>query len=316
MHSSAMLRRLTLVATAVTALALPVAAATSASASTTPRTWRVTVGSQTPDMAIQTMVFLPKEVWVDAGDTVHWVAGAAEPHTVTFLAPGATLPEFNPFDPTQVGPVGGTTEDGTAYTNSGVMGLQTIALLGTPRTTYDLTFPTKGTYTYYCLLHGVMMTGTVHVQAAGTRYPFSQADYNRQAAAQSLTAITEGRNLWRQTRLDTAPGTVTMGAVGTQAMVMRFIFHRTVVHVGDSVTFMEGANTAPHTVTFGTEPAGLGILNPSGDATHYVGGDLNSGLLAAPGSTFKVTFDKAGTYHYICALHDDMGMMGDIIVRR
>jgi len=27
------------------------------------------------------------------------------------------------------------------------------------------------------------------------------------------------------------------------------------------------------------------------------------------------TFPNPGTYHYICALHDTLGMQGDIIVR-
>ena len=32
------------------------------------------------------------------------------------------------------------------------------------------------------------------------------------------------------------------------------------------------------------------------------------------GDTWKVTFDKSGTYKYHCHPHYDMGMMGEIIV--
>jgi len=29
---------------------------------------------------------------------------------------------------------------------------------------------------------------------------------------------------------------------------------------------------------------------------------------------FRVTFAKAGTYNYICALHDTLGMKGTVVV--
>jgi plastocyanin len=34
-----------------------------------------------------------------------------------------------------------------------------------------------------------------------------------------------------------------------------------------------------------------------------------------PGAKFVVTFAKAGTFHYICALHDGMGMVGKVVVK-
>src|SRR5450759_1787061 len=66
-----------------------------------------------------------------------------------------------------------------------------------------------------------------------------------------------------------------------------------------------------HTITFGPEPANVFV--PSGDPTHFSGQPLNSGILL-PGSSFKVTFTKAGTYHYICGLHDYLGMVGTVRV--
>jgi plastocyanin len=41
-----------------------------------------------------------------------------------------------------------------------------------------------------------------------------------------------------------------------------------------------------------------------------------TGLPQAPlGVTrFRVTFAQPGVYHYVCALHDDLGMVGEIIV--
>ena len=68
-------------------------------------------------------------------------------------------------------------------------------------------------------------------------------------------------------------------------------------------------------VTFGTEPQGPALFSPSGDPTDYRGGDLSSGIMT-PGAKFTVTFDKVGRFPYICALHDDMGMKGVVVVKR
>jgi plastocyanin len=315
MHTNGLLRRLALGAAAATALAIPAAAGQSASAAPAPVTWHVRVGAETPDMAVTAMSFLPREVWVDAGDTVHWTSNSAEPHTVTFLAPGSTLPEFNPFDPTQTQAQGPSSVDGTAYTNSGVMATQPIFTFTDPAVAYDLTFPRVGDYTYYCLLHGLMMTGVVHVAPAGTAYPYTQQDYDRVGTQQGQADLSAGRNAWRaalQTHATTGHE-VLVGVDGEGFGVSRFVRDHVVVHLGDTVSFGVAGPGAPHTVTFGNEPPGLGIFVPSGDPTHYSGGDLNSGLLA-PGAPFDVTFTATGSYHYICAIHDDMGMVGDVLV--
>jgi len=315
MPGKSTLRRLVLAVVSVTALTIPVAVGSSASAATAgPVTWHVRVGAESPDMAVTAMAFLPKNVWVDAGDTVHWTSNSSEPHTVTFLAPGTSLPEFNPFDPSQTDPQGSSAYDGTAYTNSGIMATQPIFVFTNPAASYDLTFTTTGDFTYYCLLHGVMMTGTVHVRPAGTAYPYTQLDYDRVGNQQAQAALFNARDAWRQARQANATtgSTVQVGVEGEGFGVMRFVRDHVVVHLGDTVSFTAGPG-APHTVTFGQEPPGLGILFPSGDPTHYAGGDLNSGLLD-PSAPFNVTFTTAGTFHYICAIHDDMGMVGNIVV--
>jgi plastocyanin len=315
MHRSSLARRLALAVAASTALALPVALGSSASAATAaPVTWHVRVGAESPDMAVAAMSFLPREVWVDAGDTVHWTANSAEPHTVTFLAPGSSLSEFNPFDPSQTTPQGPSSYDGTGYLNSGIIATQPIFIFD-PVASYDLTFTTPGDFTYYCLVHGQMMTGTVHVRPAGTAYPYTQQDYDRVGNQQAATALFNGREAYRQAKqaYATTGSTVLVGVDGEGFGVSRFVRDHVVVHVGDTVSFMVAGPGAPHTVTFGQEPPGLAIFVPSGDPTHYSGGDVNSGLLV-PGAPFDVTFTAAGTYRYICAIHDDMGMVGDVVV--
>jgi plastocyanin len=308
-------RRLALLVAGLIALAIPVAVGQSASAAPAPVTWHVKVGAETADMAVTAMAFLPREVWVDKGDTVRWTADSAEPHTVTFLAPGTTLPDFDPFDATQTTMQGTHRYDGTAYENSGIMATQPIFTFTDPAATYGLTFTRTGSFTYYCLVHGTMMKGVVHVRAAGTPYPYTQADYNRVGQHQGQELLDRGMRAWQQAK-EAHParsGQVQVGLDGMGFSVMRFIRTHATVHVGDTVTFSVPGPGAPHTVTFGHEPPIPAVLMPSGDPKHYAGGDLNSGVIA-PGKPFVVTFTKAGTFPYICAIHDGMGMVGDVTV--
>jgi len=291
------------------------APATSVAAAETPKahTWTVQAGEETPNHAIQGMAFLPANVYIHPGDTVRWVANAAEIHTITFLADQTvtTPPPFDPTDPTMLLPVGGPVYQAGSYLNSGL--LADIAPGGFPFTTsYSLTFPTTGEFTYFCLVHGAMMKGVVHVIPASKRYPFSQKDYNRQARKATRAIIRDGRALAAKTReLVEHSHTVALGADDGVAMVMRFIQPTIKIRVGQTVTFKNTGMAAPHTVTFGVEPANF--FPPSGDPTNFTGGNLNSGIVG-PGGTFTVTFKKAGTFPYICALHDYTGMVGKVIV--
>ncbi len=103
---------------------------------------------------LDTMTMSDQHVDVAAGTTVTWTNLANnEPHDVVFPPAGATPPPtLSPFSP----PSGGTTYDGTALVNSGVI---------PPGASFSLTFTKAGTYTYYCLFHaadGMVGTVTVH----------------------------------------------------------------------------------------------------------------------------------------------------------
>jgi plastocyanin len=297
-----------LLATTMTSLA----ASPSASASQTaaPRTWQVSVGEETDHDAIQGMAFLPGEIWINQGDRIVWTVRAGEIHTVTFLAKGQPLTPFNPADPTQLFPQGGSVYDGVSYFNSGVLSDEVDS--GFPAgTSYSLSFNTAGDFTYYCLVHGAMMKGVVHVRATGTHYPFTQAQYNAKGAALSAAIFRDGFQLWHQQAAASSNHKVFAGADDGMAMVMRWIGQKVHVHVGQSVTFVNNGVAAPHTVTFGTEQPNIFV--PYGDPTHFSGQPLNSGLFL-PGATFTVTFVKKGTYRYICGLHDYMHMVGWVVV--
>jgi plastocyanin len=182
---------------------------------------------------------------------------------------------------------------------------------------YSLTFTVAGDFTYYCLVHGTAMKGTVHVRAEGTEYPYSQSQYDRATKQQERSIIRDGYMQWNAARAqaDTNKGvrTVVAGTDNETAMVMRYVHQKTIVHVGEEVTFVNTGMGAPHTVTFGKEPP---FPFPKvGDPRNYAGGDLNSGIME-PGGTFTVKFTKAGKFHYICAFHDFMGMVGTVEVRK
>ncbi|MEZ2388394.1 plastocyanin/azurin family copper-binding protein [bacterium RCC_150] len=297
------------------AFALPVALSGAAVADGgRARTWTVQVGSESYNQAIQGMSFLPKNIFINAGDKVTWEANAAEIHTVTFLAAGQTIEStqpFDPFNPLYGSPQGGTSYDGHSYYNSGIMA--NVDDTGFPQVeSYSLTFPDTGTFTYYCLVHGMAMSGTVHVRDRGTEYPYTQDQYDNRVDRAERAIIRDGYQLWQNASDQADNHTVIAGADDGVAMVMRFIEPKVVIHVGEAVTFVNNGMGEPHTVTFGAEPAN--VILPVGDPTNYTGGQLNSGILP-PNTTFTVTFNKAGVYDYICGLHDYLGMVGKVVVK-
>lgn len=89
---------------------------------------------------------------IPVGTTLTWHNISQFPHTVTFPIAGQPAPPGDPAQPA----TGGTTYDGTALVNSGVIA---------PGASFALTFTKAGTYTYYCLFHDDEgMIGTVVVQ--------------------------------------------------------------------------------------------------------------------------------------------------------
>jgi plastocyanin len=297
------------------------------------------VGAQSRDKGKQALAFLPNELWIQVGDSLTWTFVTDEKHTVTFLKPGQVRPSF------QVGCPGatadGTSYDGTACVNSGV-------LLG--QQSYTVSFPKAGNYRLVCLVH-VDMTGMVHVLGPSETLPHDQDFYARQMRQDQHKLLSdasrlEGRGIAAAERTSTNEVTAgiseivaTTGGGAHSAAVMRFLRDTMIVQVGDTVEWTNLGPTVGHTVTFGTEPAdpvtappSPGVTADSDGALHaFVGSptdNVHSGILrpapqernglaqAPPAITrFRVTFTSPGTFHYICALHDDLGMVGTVIVR-
>jgi LPXTG-motif cell wall-anchored protein len=308
------------------ALAVPARAAT---------TWRVTVGGESADHALQAQAFLPTQITIDQGDTVTWTTGAEFVHTVTFLSGGAAPPVVAPEGNVVIQPAatafpsGGSSYDGSGFVNSG--------LLEGKGKTFALTFSKAGTYGYLCLLHPGM-AGQVVVQAAGSSYPRTQAQVDAQANAELYDKLNRANQDLQNSQVTSKPGgngttsyTVVNGAGGNQASVLRFLPVELTVKASDSVTWLGNDPHEVHTVTF---------YNPAGKAPDFIvpqpqssgppklviphaapendtavdSQDLyNSGLLL-PGQSYTFSFPAPGVYTYVCVVHAPQGMFGKIIV--
>ena len=293
--------------------------------------WHLAVGAQSADQARQVLAFLPNEIWIHAGDNVTWTVYADEIHTVTFLSSGQPRLPFTVGCP-------GFSFGGAMFDGSTCISTPPLA----KGQTFNVAFPTPGNYKLVCLVHEDM-TGVVHVLAPSEDLPHSQFFYDREAFAQARELLLDTDGIHSHLHSG-SPGAVTVGtgevvATGgghSAISVMRFMQHDKVIHIGDTVEWTNDDPVTPHTITFGTEPANP--IPPSSNVSVDADGarhatissttdNVHSGfIVSAPqeriglpqaplGPTrFRITFTKAGTYPYICALHDDLGMKGKIIV--
>jgi plastocyanin len=327
------------------------------------QTYTVLVGLEQPGKGVDVEAYFPRSVTIHVGDTVRWVANANEIHTVTFpdgilvrdlLLPSAEVPGADPaisplvFNPAVVGqrpPSGSDFRGGIGgFANSGIMSLEP----GFVRA-YDLTFVAEGTFGYFCVVHGSVMSGQVVVVNAD------------EAVASPNQALAQGRKEMADA-LSLVPGVVADAAdqvvppeanedgtvmytvmVGYGAAVtasygevaidlVQFFPDKLTVRPGDQVTFeMSPDNTMPHTVTFlngAPEPelavaeGGFLYLNPqvyfpAGTDVLTRTGIFSSGLmLPIPGTSYSLVIGdmKPGLEPFLCLLHDASGMTGKLTI--
>jgi len=329
-----------------TGLAMPtIASANSA------QTYTVLVGAENVSRASGVMAYFPATLHIHAGDTVLWQQNTHEIHTVTFLAgadaPVLLMPAPAPFPPGSLmlnpqaafpsAPANGM-YDGSTYANSGVMSTDP----GQP-TEFRLTFTQQGTFTYLCLVHGVMMSGTVVVEDPSVSIP-SPAAVSDQAQKEINQQLARANGLFGAAMSQVPPPqhnpdgttnyTVLIGWSKDQFDLMDFFPGKLVVHPGDTVNFvLSPTNDAPHTVTFLNDnpdinfiipiappfppillinPDVLNPINPGQPLTRT--GIYSSGLLnpIGPGpKSYTLTIgDISGDIPYECLLHDTSGMEG------
>jgi plastocyanin len=210
--------------------------------------------------------------------------------------------------------------------------------------TYTVNFPIAGNFKLVCLVHADM-TGVVHVSNPGTPLPYDQNYYSQMAVSEELRLLAQATALGFLGTLGPQEQTVGAGigqilnmtGLGSQtASLMRFLRQTIRVRVGETVEWSNLDPSINHTVTFGTEPidprlASSGVLVSSDGARQATisstSASVNSGFLSptpqdranltqAPLAVprFRVTFTAPGTYNYICAVHDQLGMSGTVIV--
>jgi plastocyanin len=308
-------------------------------------TWQADVGAQSKDLARQGLAFLPNELWVQVGDSITWTFATDEVHTVTFLKQDGTPQQTRPAN--TAGCPGGSAPDGRTDDNPSFDGSTCVNSGRQTSGSYTVTFPTAGNFKLVCLVHA-NMTGTIHVLNLSDTLPYDQAFYDDQAKNQGNDLLSDGARLRVRgiaiaeeesgNAVSAGIGEIVATGGGSQSLsVMRFLRGTTVVRVGDTVEWTNLDPVTPHTITFGTEPADNNMtvgVNPNPDpdgARHAVisstTDNVNSGrIVAAPqertnlaqaalGVTrFRVTFTRAGVFNYICALHDELGMVGKVIV--
>ena len=305
--------------------------------------WKATAGAQSKDMGKQAIAFLPNELWIHAGDSINWTSASGDIHTVSFFVAGQKYADFTVGCP--------------GYSPSGIS-FNGLACVSAPPLiagqSFTVKFPVTGNFKLICLVHP-HMTGVIHVLAANAALPHDQAFYDKQAADQQKSLLTDAdpdKPHQDHSAMDDSlsthviPGknSVTAGigemastAAGFQSLsIVRFLNGKIVIRAGDTVEWTNLDPALPHTVTFGVEPANPGP--PSGNVSfdadgaghatiHFVGDSVHSGIFGAapedqsgvpvapPAYTvFRITFTHPGTYDYICALHDDLGMVGKVVV--
>jgi plastocyanin len=287
-----------------------------------------------PNVAV--LEYLPGKVTVKVDTPVTWTwKGTIEPHSVTFLKPGQTLPPpgsdpalFAPTPPT--GPY-----DGTTFVNSGLQPAGDTA----PQP-FTMSFAKTGKYKYFCVIHPGMV-GQVNVVDSGktTSPKAAKAAGIAQAKKYSKEGIAAHKKLVKHANRSTknSDGTRTwaiqMGTTTEHTDVLAFAPTPKGIKAGDSIKFVNNSR-APHTGTFpGEQPP---ITNPVGPQTDDPSPGpspqtlnstalFNTGLVppdaasepggspppkAARSYTYKVP--EKGKYPYYCILHTLSGMAGVI----
>ena len=306
--------------------------------------WEGTVGAQSHDKGRQALAFLPNELWIHAGDSIEWKFPTDEIHTVTFLTPGQVRPSFAPPPCPTTNP---TSYNGSACVTSNPFVFVNYTVNFPTAGNYKLVCLVHSDMTGVVHVLGPLET-LPHNQAF---YDDQAADERRDLLTDSdhdRHDWDDDRGEWRSPRnaVTVGIGRILATAGGAQSVsVMRFLKGTVKVHVGETVEWSNLDPATPHTITFGAEPPappgpfppGPGVTVASDGARKAtissLGASVHSGFIApAPQermglpqaipdlslfgtyTRFRVTFTVPGTFNYICALHDDLGMKGKVIV--
>ena len=309
--------------------------------------WQAKVGAQSHDLGHQALAFLPNEIWIHAGDSITWTVETDEIHTVTFLISGQVRLPF------QVG-CPGVSPDGSSYDGSACVTTPPLAKGQTFTVSFPKAGNFKLVCQVHENMSGAvhvldLSTKLPHDQdfyddqAAAQRKELlsdkdGTGDNDHDGDHDHDHRDSHHGHSARNTVIS-GVGEITATPGGSQSVsIMRFMEPLKVIHAGETIEWDNTDPITPHTITFGVEP--VNPMPPSGNVPITVDADgalhatINSnadnvhsgfiqsapqeriGLAQAPlGKTrFRITFTHAGVYPYICALHDNLGMVGKVIV--
>jgi plastocyanin len=258
------------------------------------------------------------------------------------LNPQVTFPTRAPGAPVEVYSGLGN------FVSSGVLARQPLAPGAPPNDTFQLTFDSPGMYMYVCLVHTDRMFGWVEVAPPDATNVPDQAAVDVQANAEitQMLGLIQAAKAQGDASVRAEPGPngtdIWYARAGNQdffsadsrAQYMDFSPKDLTVKVGDTVVW--GTNYF-HTVSFVPappspefvqvieQPNGPPILplNPQvvfpvkPSATYDPSQYFNSGIIGPflpPGDSWALTFDRPGTYEYVCLVHELLGMKGTITV--
>jgi len=261
--------------------------------------------------------------------------------TDLMLNPMAAFPSRAPDAPVE-------TYSGTDYRNTGFLSNGTVV---PPLESASLTFDTPGTYEYFCLIHPTTMKGEIVVEPANAADVPNQEEIDAMAEAEIAPLLEQaeevraaaasadmvqsvpgpnGSTIWhipagikgsdpRVEIYDYFPKNLSIKE-GDQVIWTSTFFHQVIFHPGQPApefivpTMVEG-QALPNLVV-SPEVAFPDI--PAGEfdgATFFSSGFIGTAGGPLPGgTTFALTFSKAGSYDYICATHKPLGMEGTITV--
>lgn len=308
--------------------------------------WQATLGAQSKDMAKQAIAFLPNEMWIHAGDSILWTSRSGDIHTVSFLIAGQKFEDFTVGCP-------GYSPSGISFSGAHCVSapplvqgqsftvkfptpgnFKLVCLVHTHMTGVIHVLPVAAKLPHTQAFYNEEAEAQTHSILADADMGMEHHDHD----AMDMKDMFSARVISGKASVVAGTGEMASTAAGFQSLsVVRFLSGTIEVRAGDTVEWTNLDPALPHTVTLGTEPGNPGP--PSGNvsvdadgARHatisFVGESVHSGFLvaapqdqvdvpqSAPGPTvFRITFTHAGTYDYICALHDNLGMVGKVIVR-
>jgi len=315
--------------------------------------WKATVSGQSKDMGRQAVAFLPNEFWIHAGDKITWTFASGDLHTVTFLLVGQPYPTNFSAGCPGFSTSGAAFDGTTCVTSTPSVTGQTFAVAFPTTGNYEIVclvhpqmFGVVHVLNDAALLpHDQAFYDTEAEEQL--RALLDDRDPPMHGAHHSMSDMLSENVITGSKGVIAGFGEIAATPGGQQSLsVVRFIDGDVKIHAGETVEWTNWDPIIAHTITFGVEPADVFdpscgptpgcqvAIDPDG-ALHATiaepGQNVHSGFIDAalegytggipvpqlplfPPSRFRVTFLKAGTYNYKCALHDTLGMVGKVIV--